>query len=81
MLYPYQVNPTHFPFPVKISRALTGHIYIRPVNNLSPFSAQEENEIVKILAAFGIGTIKNTVKSNFTTTEIKAGFGFRIFQR
>lgn len=78
---PSQLEENQFPFSVKIFHAQTGHVYIRPVNNLKPFTDEQELEIVKILDLLEIGAVRNTVKANFTTAPTKNGFGFRIFQK
>lgn len=77
---PSDLTEKEFPFPVKINHAITGHIYVRPISNIKPFSNSEEDEIVKILSKLEIKTIRNRVKPNFTVEETKAGYGFRIFQ-
>jgi len=79
-LHPSYLKESHFSFPVKIIHSYnTGHIYVRPVSNLKPFTNEEEGIIIETLSKLGIGVVRNTVKSNFTTVPIKIGFGFRIF--
>lgn len=70
-----------FPFPVKIIHASTGHIYIRPLNNLNPFTQDQEKFIEDYLNSLQIGVVRNKVKSNFTTEPTKQGYGFRIFSK
>jgi hypothetical protein len=70
-----------FPFPVKIIHALTGHIYIRPISNLKPFTEYQEKFIEDYINSCNLGIIRNKVKSNFTTEPTKQGYGFRIYTK
>ena len=79
-VHPSYVTESMFDFPVKINHSNTGHIYIRPKNNLKPFSAEQEEKIVLTLAKIGIGCIRNRVTSNFQEVRTEIGFGYRIYQ-
>lgn len=68
--------------PVKINHVKnTGHIYIRPKNNLKPLTHNQEQEIINICNNLNIGTIKNKVLNNFTSEPIPNGYGFRLYQK
>ena len=68
--------------PIKINHVKnTGHIYIRPKNNLKPFTPEQEKEIINICNNLNIGTIKNKVLYNFTCEPIPDGYGFRLYQK
>jgi len=75
------LSPEDFPFPVKFFHALTGHVYVKPVNNLSPFSDNQEKIIINLIELRGYGWVKNRVKANFTLEPIKIGYGFRIYSK
>jgi len=57
----------------------TGHVYIRPVSNLKPFSDDDESVITEILKSNGIGIIRNRVLRNFTVASTQKNYGFRLF--
>jgi len=67
-------------FPFKVISSSTGHFYIRPMNNLKPFSQSEENNILDALSQFGYWGIRNTVLKNYSTKETEIGYGFRVFK-
>jgi hypothetical protein len=83
----FHLNPIHTitesdfgNLPIKIVHSkTTGHIYIRPKNNLKPLTDEQEQEIIDICNDLNIGTIRNKVLSNFTTEKTQIGFGFRLY--
>lgn len=75
------LTPELFPFPVKIVHALTGHIYIRPLNNLKPFTENQEKFIENYVNSLNLGVVRNKVKGNFTTEPTKQGYGFRVYSK
>jgi hypothetical protein len=79
-MHPTYLDEKDFPFPVKIVHTMTGHIYVRPINNIKPFSNSQETEIKNILSTLNINAVRNRVLANFTTKEIPSGYGFRIYQ-
>jgi hypothetical protein len=69
------------PIEVRIIHSTnTGHIYVRPKDNLHPFSEEQEEDILDICYSKNIGTVRNRVTSNFRVKETKPGYGFRLFQ-
>ena len=81
-LHPSKVTNGIFPFALRtVHDPNTGHIYIRPVNNLIPFSAEQDTAITRVLAGQGIGVVRKFVKGDFTETPIDNGYGFRIFEQ
>lgn len=74
------ITKNMFDFPVKIVHSMTGHVYIRPISNLKKFTIDQEETIKKVVFSCGYGTIRNTVKSNFTTIPTCEGMGYRIYQ-
>jgi hypothetical protein len=67
--------------PIKIvHNKITGHIYIRPLNNLKPLTEDQEESIKNICHSLGIGTIRNKVLANFTHESTKTGYGFRLYE-
>lgn len=78
-VHPSYLKAERFPIPVKIFHSNTGHIYVKPVSNLKPFTEDDEEVIIEVLGNIRLNTVRSKVNSNYTLSPIEKGYGFRVY--